>query len=418
MKTNIKLLFGACVIMAMGSCSKEAPFNGADSEGMGRLMKSAIEVDLRCDEQISRAQTDIDINDMVISFIEDGAEDPYITYTYGSMPEVITLPAGIYKAVGQLGDNSEAEFDNPYYLGSTESFRIEADKITDNIGDLVCSLSNVQVSVYFDYGLTLQMSEDTKVNVRMNDGKILSFTKQDETLERSGYYRFEPGMVMTANFIGTVEGWETNEIKTYTTINNGTHYKITFRLHSGDEIEGGDQDATIRVDGTLTSIDVDRNIEVEDELLDDSERPGDGGGKPVIPDNPDDNKGPQIIAGGDIDFDKENVIVEGMDVSFTVTSNTGFKTFIVDIDSDKLTPAELEGIGLTSHLDLINPGQYEEVLSGLGFPVNLGGAKQADFNISGFMTLLTALGPGTHKFIISVSDEEGSTTKILTLITL
>lgn len=416
MKTYKKMLFGAAVTLAMASCSKEAPFNNDWEEGTGRLMKSAIEIDLRADEQITRADEGVDMDNFVISIFEDGATEPYVTYTYGEMPEVVTLPAGVYKATATLGSDEEAEFDNPYYLGQTESFRIEADKVTDNIGDLVCRLSNVKVSVYFDYNLTLAMSSDTKVNVKMNDGKILSFTKEDELSGRSGYYRFEDGMKMTANFLGTVEGWVTNETKVYSTINNGTHYKITFRLHTADDVQGGDSDASIKVDGSLEAVDVERNVVVEDEpLLDDDERPGHG--QDPNPPTPPQGDGPVITPEGGITLDGVNVMKnDGTDVvKLTITSETGITGFTVDIKSPNLTADELSSVGLSDHLDLVNPGSLRGALEGLELPVDVGGMKDVSFNISKFIPMLGLFGAGQHDFVLKVTDASGATEKTLTL---
>ena len=49
----------------------------------------------------------------------------------------------------------------------------------------------------------------------------------------------------------------------------------------------------------------------------------------------------------------------GMEILIGVTSQTGFTGFTVDIISENVLPAsELESVGLASHLDLINPGEF------------------------------------------------------------
>ena len=81
------------------------------------------------------------------------------------------------------------------------------------------------------------------------------------------------------------------------------------------------------------------------------------------------------------------------------------------IESTTLTPEELSGVGLTDKLDLVNPGEYEEALNGLGFPT---GAKVKDqnyceFDISTFVPLIFVLGPGEHKFHMTISNASGTT---------
>lgn len=86
-----------------------------------------------------------------------------------------------------------------------------------------------------------------------------------------------------------------------------------------------------------------------------------------------------------------------------------------------MTPEELEGVGLTSNLDLVSPGDFTQQLQNLGF---LTGGKTTLLNetdltldISQFLDLLQMLGGGTHKFILKIGDDNGVTEKTLTLIT-
>ena len=45
----------------------------------------------------------------------------------------------------------------------------------------------------------------------------------------------------------------------------------------------------------------------------------------------------------------------------------------------------------------------------MGFPINIGGAKEAGFDITGFLGLLAVLGPGDHDFVLTVTDANGTT---------
>ena len=118
----------------------------------------------------------------------------------------------------------------------------------------------------------------------------------------------------------------------------------------------------------------------------------------------------------DVDYPVE--VTGSMSVKVKVDSETGITAFTVDIKSDTLTPEVLSGVGLTDHLDLVNPGAYAEALSGLGFPVNVGGMKDVpEFDISGLVPLLGALGSGDHRFILTVSDAGGTTVETLYFVT-
>ncbi len=95
------------------------------------------------------------------------------------------------------------------------------------------------------------------------------------------------------------------------------------------------------------------------------------------------------------------------------SSADGFTEFICDIDSPKLDEEELSGMGLSTHMDLVNPGNLVDGLGGLGLPYNVGGKTDVKFDISQFVGLLGMLGEGEHHFIITVTDANGTTSKTL-----
>ena len=70
---------------------------------------------------------------------------------------------------GEYGDGVKAAFDAPFYLGESNQFSIEKDKVTDNIGTIVCRLSNVKVSILFDPELKAVMDADAKVSVKVGE---------------------------------------------------------------------------------------------------------------------------------------------------------------------------------------------------------------------------------------------------------
>lgn len=105
------------------------------------------------------------------------------------------------------------------------------------------------------------------------------------------------------------------------------------------------------------------------------------------------------------------------EVKITVTSQTGIVGFSVDINSTTLTPEELQGLGLSTHMDLVNPGSFEGPLTNLGFPTGsaVAGKKSLTFDISSFMPMLTVLGPGNSDFKLTVIDASGSVSKTIQL---
>ena len=151
MKLRYKHIF-LSVALLTGGCSKEAPFNIVTEEGEGQILKSALNVDLRdgeLDQTIVRGtRGDIVYDDFKVTFTKDGASAPTSTYRYGDMPEIVTLDKGAYVATATYGENLDAEWENPYYVGRSDAFSIKPGEITDNVGEIVCRLENITDGIF------------------------------------------------------------------------------------------------------------------------------------------------------------------------------------------------------------------------------------------------------------------------------
>lgn len=425
MKKYINIFLFIALTAIFGSCSKEEPF-GDDT---GTLRTTGLKVSIMNSDKTKASAATPDVNDFTVQILKDGTEEVVRSYSYGDMPEVVELPVGTYYATAFYGENPAAAFDAPYYKGETDSpFSIKADEITELADPIVCKFANIKVTVYFDQALSAAMSPDAKVVVNAGEtGSSLEFTKAMEGT--AGYFAYvNNSQTLTATFIGLVEDYQTTESKTYADVKPGNHYKITFKLHQADP-DKGDGDLDLKVDATVITENINVPIDPDDEIIEDDMRPkeengNEGGGddKPT---------GPKIEAEVPVDLDKVNdVTADGLHCVLNISSTTGITEFIVDIDSDKLTPSELGSIGLSNHLDLINPiipatgddpeKDMEDTLRGLGFPVKeqVKDQKFVKFDISDFMGMLSLLGAGNHEFVIKVSDSTGTTTKTLKLRTL
>ena len=129
--------------------------------------------------------------------------------------------------------------------------------------------------------------------------------------------------------------------------------------------------------------------------------------------------GPSIVWQGGYSFDTRHAVslTTNPPVIIDITSATGITGFIINIDSDKLTPEELVGMKLAPEMDLINPATEEmkTALSGLGFKVGsaVEGATSVTFDITQFMPALALLGSGNSDFELKVTDASGTNTKTL-----
>lgn len=414
MKSNISTgIIAAAAFLTLAGCQKDDPF--LFNAGEGVLRCETLTVDYVNSNNPSRA-TGVNIADFDVNFIRTSGEhagDTVRSFKYYQMPEVVSLPKGDYRVGASYGDNPVAEWESPFYLGNS-NFSIEANKITEDVETVICKLSNIRVSVNLDdMGLDI-LGDDAKVVVEAGSEGSLTFDKT--TTNKSGYFRYvNDSHSIVATFSGTVnDNYVEGVSRTYDDVNAGNHYALNFAVTTPDNAEPGDiviNGNVIRIDTTVTvindTIPLDPN-EPEPDWLVDNMRPTEEPDEPAGPVEP----VPPVITPHGFALDTPYAVGAGDECVFDVksVSAAGFTEFTVDIESDKLTPEELSNVGLASHLDLVNPGDLAGPLQGLGFPINVGGMKEVEFSITGFIPLLGALGSGEHhKFKIKVSDEYGTT---------
>lgn len=423
---NIATLLLVALAGVFTSCDKENPFNPEPDGGQGTVNFKKMMVEVQNEENIIKApatRAAVDVSSFVVTVTDTRTQIAAWSGTYGTMPEVMILPVGNYEVTVNSGYNPDADWDSPYFDGK-QTFTI-ADGAITTVDPVVCKLSNVKVTVIFDEKLKAVMGDDCKVTVVACDRGRLEFGKEET---RSGYFKFvevagsQPTMVAT--FSGTVDENQEDNFRTYTELKPGNHYKITYTL-KGVNPDVPDQTGTVTpgvyVDATVQRVDMTIDVNIEDDIIPDDQRPGEGDD----PDNPDPpvpgGDAPSITANDGISFDRPNTVTEGMVAEITVHSSAegGITGFTVDIDSNTLTADELANVGLSSHLDLVNPGDLAGSLAGLGFPVNVGGQTDPEtMKLTQFLPMLQVLGPGDHKFILKVTDANGTTVKTLELITL
>lgn len=126
--------------------------------------------------------------------------------------------------------------------------------------------------------------------------------------------------------------------------------------------------------------------------------------------------GPKIVwAGHDLNTrystsslsDNDSVVIQ-------ISSETEITGFLIEINSATLTAEELDNLGLARTMNLVDP-QTESIDNGLrslGFKTrDQVRQKYVEFNISQFMPMLGALGPGDTDFKLTVTDAAGTTTR-------
>ncbi|MDE6553545.1 MAG: DUF4493 domain-containing protein [Muribaculaceae bacterium] len=418
----------AAASMALAGCDKEATFNM--NPGEGQLNCRTLTVDYINNTRANSSA--VELGEFKVDFVNTANNETARSFKYAEMPEIVSLPQGSYRAEASFGDNPIAEWEAPYYLGNTD-FEINAGQITDDVDPVECVLSNIRVRVKInDLNLGL-LGDDAKVVVHA--GKEGELTYDHSTINQAGYFRFiENSHTLTAEFSGTVDGKYVNATPLiFDNVESGKAYDINFTVNRPDNMEpgeivvGGEPGNEITVNATIAIVDQTKEIdpdEPEDNILVDDMRPVNGSDDPGKDPNGDDPgtevKGPKVIpTAPGLKLGEAYTLIdpETTPVSFKVTSETGIGEFKIVIESNSLTPEELQGVGLSANLDLINPGDLEGALNGLGFKTgnDVAGQKECSFDISQFVPMLQVLGAGDHKFIITVSDADGTTEATLWL---
>lgn len=412
----------------MAGCSKEKGFDEEMSDNEGQVLKTALDMSTTSDQiMVTRAESGVDLSNFKINFIKKGETVAAKSYTYSEMPDVVTLKVGTYTATAELGQDLNAEWENPYFKGQSEEFDVEAYKITSFISPIECELMNIKATIAFDETLLAAMSPDSYVEVKVGDNPGLNFTTAEATAGKAGYFKHTNENTLVATFHGKVNGSDIVESKSYEGIAKGRWYKLTFKLHqnSGGDPTGG-ASGEIVVDASVTTEDVNADVTLEDDApLDDSDRPNWGGGDDPEPPTPD--NAPEIIAiSQGMVFDTPWSVTAASECEFKIISHAegGMQEFTCEIISQDLTPEELGSMNLPNVLDLVNEpapdSKYPNYWNVLGndpfnFPTNVGGQSEVIFKLSDFMGMMAVFGNHQHTFRFHVKDANGEVNKDLIL---
>lgn len=402
--------------VAVVSCKDESWHNGEPGADIptGELAMGSLSVEV--DDQSTpvakapAARAGVDASGFIVK-VSDSEGALVNQWTYSAMPEVLTLPVGDYTVDVASGVVEKAAWDAPFYAGSTRAAITEG-QVTD-LGTVLCRLANVKVSVVYDEDLKSKLGSDAQVTVLVNDDGSLVYGR-DET--RAGYFEYLPGSnTLVAEFSATIKGAAVKGRKALTDIKAGYHYILTFKAKNFDTSippEAGTIDPSagggIGVDLDVTTVGIDGTVSVDEDMLDDSDRPGgSGGGETPTSD---------ITLTSALDFENPNDVVDGMDGKVYIKSKNPIAHLYVEISSSS---AEFEGmitqIFQEPSFDLAEPGDKEasfdelnNTVENVNFPYGDAVLGQTDvlFDITGFIPMLEVF-EGTHTFKLKVVDNIG-----------
>lgn len=414
---NILFTLTALMALLFSSCHSEEMRMKETGKGEVSLAKFTLSVEVEIgDIEFSRA-SDIDVSNYIVT-IKDAKGEEVGNWIYGEMPEIISLAVGDYTVEAASSSQPTTGIDMPYYKGEQE-FTIEANKLTE-VETIECKLANICVTFDFTDEFAKLIEDDFEAIFKIGDNSV-TMTKADE-----GKKAYLPAVSennsLDITWKGTLDGEATEGTMRQDNIHVGEMHTVNFNLDKVDDVYPFGLKVSIQIDETISRVDdmlvVNPGTEppLEDFPAEDGgEDEGTGGGTT--------SDAPTIVGtsfkGSPFDIDNDVLeIKEGETATLKVTlsSSVGIGHVYVTIDSETLTPDILEGVNLSTSFDLVEPGQYESALKGLGFPVSdeVKGKKTVLFDITEFTSMLGTFGTANHKFILQVKDINGnSTTKTL-----
>ena len=418
-------------LLATVGCKDHPTFGGDEGttiSNKGHLSLEALSVDCRIDEStpdagltpsLQATRTSADVDNFLCSIINE-ANEVVMSFTFGNRPtEAIELETGDYLFKITSGEVPGAAWDTPVY-GTEKNFKIVRNETTE-IKEVVCSLLQIKVTITYAADLLERLGEKTLTTVVVGENSL----EYSLTESRAGFFT-APAISnnIELRISGTYAADKVNfkpveMTKEIRDVKAGQHSKVHFYIEHAAE---GNINVGVTIRDWVTDEVIPCNVAdlVKEEEWNDGGNEG-GSDTPATP-----VEDPSIVWDGH-DISKRTPIVPGLDVDLLVSASKGIKEFLVEINSESLTPDELAGTGLCNVLNICYPKQsydsrtpenfidVEEPLRGLGFAVGEDVVNKTfvKLSITQFMGVLSAVS-GTslknHDFVITLTDNEGNTT--------
>lgn len=416
---NITFIFLSGLLL-LSSCEREKLDYGLPAknakEGTLNMQNLKTSIKVEVEEEETKASS-VNLDDYIITIYDKESNVKINNWKYKDLPEVVTLNVGDYRVEADSHEPAPVEWEAPFYSGN-QVFDIRESSVTE-VESIICRLSNVKVSVRYSEELLQHITGTPVVEVSL--GAATAIFEGNE--QRAAYFKTEEDKnVLISYFTAIIDGKEEIKRSVFEDVRPGDHRVILYAMKTtnpDNNKEEGEFAPNIVLDATCTIEDKNVTITPDEDVIPDD--PDDSKGETPDPSDPEDPSTSVLtIEGNGFDIKQAQQIPSGgTTIIVNMTAEKGIAGLKVTIDSETLTPDILEEVHLAANLDLVNPGQLEEGLRSLGFPVKeeVEGKTELKFDISQFTSLLGLYGPATHKFVITLTDQSGKTaSEVLTLI--
>ncbi len=350
----------------------------------------------------------------------------------------ITLPVGTYTIEACSPGEFKSEMDEPFYGGKLENVKIVKGQTAET--SVVCTMQNVKISISFTEEF-LATYQDWTINVTDKNGHIKTYTKaadgetpapvywkMDESVETiyiNGTAKTNGGEDVTISGTAKKSNLPEYEEGDDTSFVGGDELKIEF---SPVKVEGstpGILEEDIQITITMFNSEKDENVEIPvDPGTDggDTEEPGtgeDGGDE-----GEGNEKAPTIDLPADFSYSASTGDGKPASADAWLKTPAGLKSAIVKIETTSPAfEATLEDVDMGGNLlegvELVNNTGIDDLFTGVGLEDRSPkpGVTEYKFPVGAFFTFLDMF-PGTHKFHITLTDNEDVTVSDVLTITI
>ncbi len=360
--------------------------------------------------------------------------------TFAELEEAgsVTLPVGTYTIEACSPGEFKSDMDEPFYGGEQE-VKIQKDVTTK--ASVVCTMQNVKISISLTEEF-LATYQDWTITVtdKKQDGHIKTYTKAaDGSTPAPVYWKMDESVeTIYINGTATTVGGEPVTISGTAKKTNLPEYEV------GDETSfiGGDElkieFSPVKVEGSTPGVEKDGvNITItlfnseQNENVEIPVSPGTDGGDTEEPGTGEDGGDGEETEGAPTidlpaDFSYSASTGDGKPASADAYLNTpnGLKSAVVKIettsDAFEATLNEVNmGGNLLEGVELVNNSDIDDLFAGVGLEDRSPkpGVTEYKFPVGAFFTFLDMF-PGTHKFHITLTDNEDVTVSDVLTITI
>lgn len=391
------------------ACHSEAMDNIVKTKGELNLSSMKVGVDMDVDVVYldSRAESGVDLSNYIVT-IYDKYSQQVGQWSYGEMPEIVSLAVGTYTVEVTSDAEPSNGFDAPYYKG-TATCEIKENEVTD-VPAISCKLANMMFTIEYDEDLKNKMSEDVVTTITIGENSL-----QIPSAETRAAYLIAPEdetASLVVHLKGTVDG-EAEEIEEhFDNVKSGVHNIVRYQFVpvSDGSADGGALNISIAIDSSLKDAGESVTVHPGSEPgISDFPTGGEGGDDSLTIIGTDFNGNPFDISNDVLEVPVNMELDKPLPLQVTLRAANGIAHVYVAIDSETLTEDVLTGVGLAASFDLAEPGGLEAGLKGLGFPTGAAVVGQTEilFDVTNFTPLLGIYGAASHNFIIRLVDQQG-----------